>query len=66
VNNTNDLVMFDHFWPTPLEAEGDMQSDADGSNPEEYCRNRIATVDEDEEDEDEEEEEVEELDDDQE
>jgi len=24
VNNTIDLVMFNRFWPKPLEAEGDM------------------------------------------
>jgi hypothetical protein len=65
VNNTIDLVMFNHFWPKPPEAEGDMQTDDDAARPEEYRRNRIASVD-DEEDEEEEEEEEEEEDDDEE
>jgi hypothetical protein len=68
VNNSIDLVMFNRFWPKPLEAEGDMQTDDDAARPEEYRRNRIASVDdeEDEEDEEEEEEYEEEEDDDEE
>jgi len=50
VNNTIDLVMFNHFWPSPLEAEADMQTDNDAARPEEYCRHQIASVDENEED----------------
>jgi hypothetical protein len=58
--------MFNRFWPKPPEAEGDMQTDDDPARPEEYRRNRIASVDEDEEDEEEEEEDVEEEDNDEE
>jgi len=58
VNKTIDLVMLNRFWPTPLEAEGDMQTDNDDARPEEFHRNRNATVvDENEDDEQEEEEE---------
>jgi len=68
VNNTIDRVVFNRFWPKPPQAERDMQTDNDDSWPEEYCRNRNASVvdeneedeeEEDEEDEDEEEEEEE-------
>jgi len=47
--------MFNRFWPKPPEAEGDMQTDDDASAPEEYCRNRTASVNVDEVDEEEEE-----------
>jgi len=61
VNNNIDLVMFNPFWPTPPEAEGDMQTDDDDARPEEYCRNQNASVvDEDKEDKEEEEDEDEE------
>jgi hypothetical protein len=43
--------MFNRFWPKPPDAEGDMQTDNDAARPEEYHRNRIASVDEDEQDE---------------
>jgi len=56
VYNTIDLVMFSRFWPKPPEAEGDMQTENDTARPEEYRRNRIASVDEDKEEEEEEEE----------
>jgi len=58
VNNTIDLVMFNRFWPKPLEAKGDMLTDNDDARPEEYRRNRNASVvDEAEGDEEEQEEE---------
>jgi len=66
VNNTIDLVMFNHFWPKPPEADGDMQTDDDTARPEEYCRNGIARIDEDEEDEAAEDEKDEEVEDDEE
>jgi len=47
--------MINRFWPKPLEAEGDMKTDDDATWPVEYCRNPIASVDEDKEDEQEEE-----------
>jgi len=37
--------MCDHFWPKPLEAEGDMQTDNDAARSEQYCRNRITSAD---------------------
>lgn len=61
VNSAINLVMFNRFWPKPLEAEGDMQTDNDDGTPEDYRRNRNASVDDEhKEDEVEEEEEVEE------
>jgi len=53
--------MFNRFWPKPPEAEGDMQTDNHDGTPEDYRRNRNASVDDEhKEDEVEEEEEVEE------
>jgi len=51
VNNTINLVVFNHFWPKPPQAEGDMQTDDDAARAEEYRWNRIASVGENEEDE---------------
>jgi hypothetical protein len=51
VNNTINLVMYNHFWPKPPDAEGDMQTDNDAARSEKYHRNRFASVDEDEQDE---------------
>ena len=55
VNNTINLVTFNCFWPIPPEAKRDMQTEDDAARPEEYCRNRIASVDKDKEDKEEEE-----------
>jgi hypothetical protein len=54
VNNTIDLVWFNHFLPKPPGAEGDMLTDNDDARPEEYCKNpHESVVDEDKEDEEE-------------
>jgi len=58
--------MINRFWLKPPEAEGDMQTDNDAARPEQYSRNRFASVQVDEEDEEEDDEEVEEEDDDEE
>jgi len=50
VHDTIDLVMLGRFWPNSPVAVEDMQTDYDAVRPEEYSRNRIASVDEHEED----------------
>jgi hypothetical protein len=58
--------MFNRSWPKQPESEGDKPTDDDAARPEEYYRNRIASVDMDNEHEEEEKEEVEEEGDDEE
>jgi hypothetical protein len=50
--------MFNRFWPKPPEADGDIQTDDDAARPEEYRRNRIASVDDEEDKEEEDEDDV--------
>jgi len=47
--------MINHFWPKPLEAEGDIQTANDSAWPEEYLKNQIASIDKNQEDEEDEE-----------
>jgi len=54
--------MLNRFWPNPLGAEGDMQTDDNADWPEEYRQNQFASVYDDEEDEEEQEEQVQEED----
>ena len=44
VTNTIDLVRFNCFWPKPLEAEGDIETDDENARPQQYHSNRKASV----------------------